>query len=74
MTDRALAHTEKVRQLFDAKAGGRAAKYAPQGRLSGRLTQLAYMAGYDVPARGRMLDLVCDTGELAGHPAVFGCG
>ena len=65
VTDQGMAHTEKVRQLFDAKAGSWAAKYAPQGRLADRLTQLADAVGYHVPAGGRVLDLGCGTGELA---------
>ena len=44
MTDHTLAHTEEVRQLLDAKAASWAAKYAPQGRLTGRLTQLSCVA------------------------------
>ena len=61
MTDQALAHTEEVRQLFDAKAASWAAKYAPQGRLTGRLTQLSSVVSYHVPAGGRVLDLGCGT-------------
>ena len=41
MTDQAPAHTEEVRRLFDAKAVSWAAKYAPQGRLIGRLVQFS---------------------------------
>ncbi len=72
MTDQALAHTEEVRRLFDAKAASWAGKYAPQGRLTGRLAQLSRVAGSQVPAGGRVLDLGCGTGELARHLAASG--
>ena len=72
MTDQALAHTEEVRLLFDAKAASWAGKYAPQGRLTGRLAQLSRVAGSQVPAGGRVLDLGCGTGELARHLAASG--
>jgi SAM-dependent methyltransferase len=71
-------HSQQVRQLFDAKASGWQAKYAPDGRLAGRLTKLADAIGYHVPAGGRVLDLGCGTGDLARHLAsarlrVTGC-
>ena len=72
MTDQALAHTEEVRRLFDAKAASWAAKYAPQGRLTRRLAQLSCVARSQVPADGCVLDLGCDTGELAQHLAASG--
>ena len=72
MTDQAPAHTEEVRRLFDAKADSWAAKYAPQGRLIGRLAQFSYVAESHVPAGGRVLDLGCGTGELARHLAASG--
>ncbi|MGH3202266.1 MAG: class I SAM-dependent methyltransferase [Streptosporangiaceae bacterium] len=65
-------HSQQVRQLFDAKAGGWQAKYAPDGRLTGRLNQLADAVGYHVPAAGQVLDLGCGTGDLARHLASAG--
>ena len=72
MADQTLAHTEEVRRLFDAKAASWAAKYAPQGRLTGRLAQLSCVAGSQVPAGGCVLDLGCGTGELTRHLAASG--
>ena len=78
MAEQALDHMQQVQLLFDAKAGNWAAKYTPDGRLAGRLTQLADALGYHVPKGGRVLDLGCGTGELARHLAgaglrVIGC-
>ena len=72
MAEQALDHTQQVQLLFDAKAGSWAAKYAPDGRLARRLTQLADAIGYHVPSGGRVLDLGCGTGELARHLAGAG--
>ena len=72
MAEQSLDHTRQVQLLFDAKAGSWAAKYAPDGRLAGRLTQLADAIGYHVPTGGRVLDLGCGTGELARHLAGTG--
>ena len=72
MTDRALARTEEVRRLFDAKAASWAAKYAPRGRLTGLLAQLSSVVRSHVPVGGRVLDLGCGTGELARHLAASG--
>jgi len=65
MTDRAADVTAQVRGLFDAKAAAWPSKYAPGGRLEGRLTRLADAVAFHVPAGGDVLDLGCGTGELA---------
>jgi SAM-dependent methyltransferase len=67
VTDQATTHSQQVRQLFDAKASSWQAKYAPDGRLAARLTQLADMVGYHVGPAGTVLDLGCGTGDLARH-------
>ena len=72
MTDQATAHPEQVQRLFDDKASTWAAKYAPHGRLTGRLTQLADAVGYRVAAGGHVLDLGCGSGELSRHLAAAG--
>jgi SAM-dependent methyltransferase len=72
MAEQAAQHTEQVRLLFDAKASDWPAKYAPHGRLAGRLTQLADAVGYHVAVGGRVLDLGCGSGELARHLASAG--
>jgi SAM-dependent methyltransferase len=65
-------HAGQVRGLFDAKAATWPAKYAHDGRLSGRLTRLAAALSNHVPAAGRVLDLGCGTGELARAAAARG--
>ena len=72
VAEQALDHTQQVQLLFDAKARSWAAKYAPDGRLAGRLTRLADAIGYHVATGGRVLDLGCGTGELARHLAGAG--
>jgi SAM-dependent methyltransferase len=65
-------HVDQVRTLFDTKASGWPEKYAADGRLAGRLAQLAGAAGGLVAAGGELLDLGCGTGELARHLAAAG--
>lgn len=72
MTNRAADAAVQVRQLFDAKAAAWPSKYAPDGRLAGRLAHLAGAVTYHVPCGGSVLDLGCGTGELAGAIAAAG--
>ena len=72
MSDQATAHPEQVQRLFDEKASMWAEKYAPQGPLVGRLTQLADAVGYRVLAGGHILDLGCGSGDLSRHLAAAG--
>ena len=72
MADRTSDAAVQVRQLFDAKAAAWPSKYAPDGRLVGRLTRLVDAVGYHVPVGGNVLDLGCGTGELAVSIAASG--
>lgn len=72
MTDRTADLAIQVRQLFDAKAAAWPSKYAPHGRLVGRLTRLTSAIMYHVDAGGSVLDLGCGTGELTGAIAAAG--
>jgi SAM-dependent methyltransferase len=68
----AVTQCEDVRRLFDAKAATWAAKYAPGGRLAGRLGLMLAAIGGCAPPGGRVLDIGCGTGELARAMAVTG--
>ena len=70
--ERADAHVRVVLSLFDAKAPGWPTKYAPDGRLAGRLASLSDAIGRHVGAGDRVLDLGCGTGELTGALAQAG--
>lgn len=72
MPDQALGHPQQVQQLFDAKAGGWSAKYEPNGRLAGRLTQLVKETSRQARPGDQVLDLGCGTGELARQLASLG--
>jgi ubiquinone/menaquinone biosynthesis C-methylase UbiE len=72
MTDRTADVAVQVRQLFDAKAAAWPSKYAPDGRLAGRLTRLVGAVTYHVPEGGSVLDLGCGTGEFATAIAAAG--
>jgi SAM-dependent methyltransferase len=65
-------HTEQVRSLFDSKAAGWPGKYAADGRLAGRLTQLAAAVRMLTAPGGELLDLGCGSGDLARHLAAAG--
>jgi SAM-dependent methyltransferase len=62
----------EVLRLFEAKAGGWAAKYAPDGPLAGRLADLSAAVGQHARVGSRVLDLGCGTGELARALATAG--
>jgi SAM-dependent methyltransferase len=72
VAERAAGYPDQVRQLFDAKAPAWPAKYAPGGRLAGRLVFLTARLHRHVPTAGRVLDLGCGTGELARGAAAAG--
>jgi SAM-dependent methyltransferase len=66
------ANGDPVLTLFDAKAAGWSAKYAPEGALTGRLAQFAVAVDARIRAGGALVDLGCGSGELARHLAAAG--
>ena len=72
MAEQGGGHHDQVRKLFDAKAPAWSAKYAPGGRLAGRLTRFGAVLTSHVAADGTVLDLGCGTGELALAAAAAG--
>jgi 2-polyprenyl-3-methyl-5-hydroxy-6-metoxy-1,4-benzoquinol methylase len=65
MTEPTETSTAHVRVLFDTKAATWSAKYAPGGRLTGRLAQLATAVQQQTRTGTQVLDLGCGTGDLA---------
>jgi 2-polyprenyl-3-methyl-5-hydroxy-6-metoxy-1,4-benzoquinol methylase len=65
VTDLKADCSDAVLRLFDAKAATWSSKYAADGRLTGRLTELVAAVELRVAPGGRVLDLGCGTGELA---------
>jgi SAM-dependent methyltransferase len=66
------SHQDQVRALFDSKAAGWSGKYAPAGRLAGRLDRLDAAVHARVGAGGDLLDLGCGSGDLARRLAAGG--
>jgi SAM-dependent methyltransferase len=65
-------HQAQVRALFDSKAAGWPGKYAPAGRLVGRLARLDAALRARVGVGGDVLDLGCGSGDLARRLAAGG--
>jgi SAM-dependent methyltransferase len=66
------SHATQVRALFDCKAAEWPGKYAPGGRLAGRLDQFAAAVAELGAPGGELLDLGCGSGELARRLAAEG--
>jgi SAM-dependent methyltransferase len=66
------AHVDRVRSLFDSKADGWPAKYRADGRLAGRLTQLAAAVREWTAPGDELVDLGCGSGDLARDLAAAG--
>lgn len=65
MVERQPRHSDRVKDLFDAKASSWSAKYAPSGRLTGRLNRISAVLEDYVHAGNSVLDLGCGTGDIA---------
>lgn len=75
MTGRSARPRERadlVLELFEGKAATWSAKYAPDGRLTGRLARLAEAVDGRVRSGGEVLDLGCGSGDLARQLAAAG--
>jgi hypothetical protein len=58
---------QEVSRLFDAKAAGCTAKYAPEGSLTGRPTDMSTAVGQYARAGRRILDLECRISMCSTH-------
>jgi ubiquinone/menaquinone biosynthesis C-methylase UbiE len=72
MAERLTDHSDRVRQLFDAKAFTWSQKYASGGRLTSRMARISAAVKGHVQAGGSVLDLGCGTGDIARTLAAAG--